>query len=566
MSVEESSALLGTPPRTGKTVTFAEEPSVVMIGGDGDRNGSSPLPFFEPEPKDAEEAVKALQPDTTEKGMGFLGATMNMVKLMLGAGVLALPNAFSKAGIWPATALYPILGAIAWFTMMLLLDAKNEACVIIKKRRKQYKDFVEKMKSCETTTESDSRVMERDSVEPAGKDEDANPVGHCEVVIDNGSSSVGKNEVSRSPAINDSDKDVEEDEPPKMTDTLAAFAPSKTYGALDSASYKPPEGSLDLVKSYRGVGAFAFGAIGKWMVMLSVVLLQLCFCTGYVILSSNTFERYFPSIHRGIVVFAIVLPVFAMLAMIRWIKDLTIVSVFGTLTYIVGIMGVTFYLGIPVVFSPRAPDFTEPVVLSTLPLFVGSAMYSIEGINGVLPIESAMEHPKKAPSAMLVATMGYVGIVAVFSVVAYAAGFGRFDIVTHAFPTGTLRTIVEWALVVSLTLTYPLQLFPATETLEEQFQVTHGKAYKRFLLRISLVLTTVCTGYFMKDFSLFSGFVGSFFLSFAGFIIPAASYLKIVGFSHGIAKWISSVAILLGGVVLLVTGTYRSIVEIVNAL
>jgi amino acid permease len=50
-----------------------------------------------------------------------------MVKLMLGAGVLAMANAFSKAGLWAGVVLYPTLGILCWYTMMLLLDAKKEA-------------------------------------------------------------------------------------------------------------------------------------------------------------------------------------------------------------------------------------------------------------------------------------------------------------------------------------------------------------------------------------------------------------------------------------------------------
>ena len=492
-----------------------------------------PALFFEPELQEARDAIEAMQPDVSERGMSFFGAALNMVKLMLGAGVLALPNAWSHAGLWAAVGSYPVLGVVAWLTMMLLLETKNKACAIIHQRRQQYAEYLEEL------------ARYREQLHRAQEEESADAAAAATTTT---------TEVER-----------EMQAEPQLTETLAEFGPSNTFGALDSVTYVPPKGSLDLVRTYRGVGAFAFGPVGKWAVIVAVVALQLCFSTGYVIVAASTFESYLPKLNRAIVLFAILMPICGALAMIRWIRDLTFVSVFGTLVYVAGVIGVTFYLGLPVVFAPNAPDHTQPVVWSSLPLFVGTALYSIEGINGVLPIEGAMERPRRAPTAMLVATMGYVGIAAVFATVAYAAGFGSYDVITHAFPAGTTRAIIEWALVVSLILTYPLQLYPATETLEEQFLDPKGRAYKRVLLRLGLVLTTIAMAYFMRNFSLFSGLVGSLFLSFSGFIVPSLAYLRIVGRSGGFIKAGAAALILVGGLVLLVVGTYRSILEFVRS-
>ena len=571
---DENTALL-KPRSGGNRVRFADESLEVVINRSGvmeradDDDDSGPA-FFDPSKDDAKEAVAAMQPDTSGRGMSFFGAAMNMVKLMLGAGCLALPNAFSKAGLWAAVVLYPTLGAVAWFTMMLLLDTKNEACRAIRKRRKEYREaLINALKTEELKDGWDEGSGDPPSSAATDKDEASPPASDTvkseeeeEKEVCDGEKHDGESHIE----IDDKDANEEDEDGSKGSRSNKAYPLSRTYGALDSVSYTPEDGSLDIVRTYRGVGAFAFGAIGKWTVIISVVILQLCFCSGYVIVSSNTFEAYFPALPRALVVFVIIMPLCGMLAMIRWIKDLTIVAVFGTIVYIVGVIGVTFFYGLPIVFKPNAPDFTEPVIWSSLPLFIGTALYSIEGINGVLPIETAMERPNKAPTAMLIATMGYVSLVAVFSIVAYAAGFGVFDIVTRAFPRGVLRGIIEWALVVSLILTYPLQLFPATETLEEQLQIANGRAYKRFILRITLVIVTVSMAFFMKDFSLFSGLVGSLFLSFAGFIVPALAYMKVIGRDHGLPKLIAAGAIFVCGIFLLVMGTYRSVAEIIAAL
>lgn len=405
---------------------------------------------------------------STTAGMSATGAVINMLKLMLGAGVLAMASAFSKAGFWAAIILYPILGVLCWFTMLLLLDAKNAA------------------------------------------------IGQITVA-----------------------------------------------SADDSAAERKRR--LEGVKTYRGVGEYAFGAVGRWMVLVAVVLLQLCFCSGYIIIVCNTFGEYVPAIPRWVVAICIVFPVASVLAMIRWIRNLTIVSAFGTTVYGLGVIGVTLGYAAPIV-ARGAPDPTVSVIWSTMPLFCGTALYSLEGINGVLPIETAMKKPSQASLAMLISVMLYATVVAFFAATAYVAGFARVDVVTLAMPRGIIRGVVQWALVVALVATHPLQLFPATELIEEQlFPGDKSTPLKRVSLRTLLVLSTCLLGGFLRTFSAFSDLVGSLFISFSGFIVPPILFLRIIGLTRGRVHATLAAVVGVGGVVFMVYGTYSAVWEIIDS-
>jgi proton-coupled amino acid transporter len=465
------------------------------------------------------------------KGMTFNGAIITMIKLMLGAGVLALPNAFSKAGFWASLIIYPILGVLCWYTMMLLLDSKNEAI-----RKIELSKYL-------PPKNKDPKIINGTYNYGTMKEETPPVISETE----------GKtNETVKNTELMENDCSTEKENDENFG--------SQMVSPVDYEKSK--QKMLESVRTYRGVGEYAFGAVGRWMVLIAVVALQLSFCIGYVLVVSNTSEEYFapkfPRWAAPIVIF----PVLAIFALIRWIKDLTFISIFGTVVYLAGVMGVTIVYAIPIL-ARGAPDPTKSIIFSTLPLFLGTALYSLEGINGVLPIESDMKERSRAPSAMLVANMLYAAGVSGFASVAYMAGFGKVDVVVEGLPHGVIKAIVQWSLVLALLATHPIQLFPATELLEEQFFPHSSTFLKRAILRVFLVAFTCLIGAIVHELAAFTNLVGSLFLSFSGFVVPPLLFLKIVWTRQGISQAILAAIVGCFGVIFMVYGTTMAVIDLV---
>lgn len=88
------------------------------------------------------------------------------------------------------------------------------------------------------------------------------------------------------------------------------------------------------------------------------------------------------------------------------------------------------------------------------------ALYSLEGVGMVLPLESSCENRDWFPSLLKKTLFAITSLMAVFG----CCGYFAFGSVTAAPITlnldGDVSTIVKLALCLGLYLTYPIMMFP----------------------------------------------------------------------------------------------------------
>lgn len=254
------------------------------------------------------------------------------------------------------------------------------------------------------------------------------------------------------------------------------------------------------------------------------------------------------------------------------------------IVYLFGVMGITFYYGAPDFDSEHYHDI-EFANWKTFPLFIGTSLYSLEGINGVLPVESSLKNPKQSTPVFATAIAIYAIVVAFFGAFGYIVqmrfslclivkvGYSRCGVVTDCLPDGIPKIVLQVALCLALLFTHPIQLFPASEIVESHI-FRHKKAKpKCFLLKCCVirtveVLATCAIGACMPNFALFSNLVGSLFLSFSGFILPPILFIKLVKFRNPIMNFALmslSGCLLAFGFIFLCVGTTSSIVAIIEA-
>lgn len=215
-----------------------------------------------------------------------------------------------------------------------------------------------------------------------------------------------------------------------------------------------------------------------------------------------------------IIMTVILLPTISLLLQIPWLQDMWIISALGLFVYGAGVIGSTLYSAIltiresleeegggdgdeGVLFLPTENYDNEEndmsshsSLLSTslsipndlwewkwngIPTFVGSAVYALEGINLSLPTAHSMDDPHKAKLVVCTAVASYGLLTLSFASMGYAGGLGgspganhdsaeECDVVTNCIVPEELRTVIRVAL--SLALTIPIMLYPATEMLE----------------------------------------------------------------------------------------------------
>jgi len=163
------------------------------------------------------------------------------------------------------------------------------------------------------------------------------------------------------------------------------------------------------VRTFGDVGYGALGRTGHILVELTVVLSQLGFSCAYLIFVSQNLFLYLKVAltSEASIVWALV-PV---LVALSWIPSLDVLAPFSVLALalIFSGLGAVAWHAAPLIGS--GPD-VQTYIPSTLPIFIGMAIYAFEGIGLALPIQNQMKHPESFKTVwawgMIVVTSTYI--------------------------------------------------------------------------------------------------------------------------------------------------------------
>jgi hypothetical protein len=164
------------------------------------------------------------------------------------------------------------------------------------------------------------------------------------------------------------------------------------------------------VRSFGDVGYGALGRTGHVLVEVTVVLSQMGFSCAYLIFVSQNLFLYLKEALSSEA--AIVWYLVPLLVGLSWIPSLDVLAPFSVLALalIFSGLGIVAWHAAPSV--GRGPD-VQSYIPSTMPIFIGMAIYAFEGIGLALPIQNQMMNPESFKTvwiqAMVVVTITYVG-------------------------------------------------------------------------------------------------------------------------------------------------------------
>nr|CAI5832887.1 unnamed protein product [Callosobruchus analis] len=271
--------------------------------------------------------------------------------------------------------------------------------------------------------------------------------------------------------------------------------------------------------------------------MFLVIDLIGCCCVYVVFVSKNVKQVVDPHYELDVRVYmAALLPLLIPTNMIRNLKWLSPLSMIANVLVACG-MGVTFYY----IFSDLpALDTVPPMAsFSSLPGFFGTAIFALEGIGVVMPLENNMKTPQH-----------FIGCPGVLN-------------------TGILAQSVKIMIAIAIFFTYALQFYVPMEIIWKAVKNNFGahKTVAEYGIRASLVILTVVMAILIPNLGGFIGLVGAVCLSMLGMIFP--SIIELVTFYEdpGLGKynwrlWKNGFLICFG-LLGFVTGTYVSINEII---
>uniref|UniRef100_A0A1B6KPD0 Amino acid transporter transmembrane domain-containing protein n=1 Tax=Graphocephala atropunctata TaxID=36148 RepID=A0A1B6KPD0_9HEMI len=319
-----------------------------------------------------------------------------------------------------------------------------------------------------------------------------------------------------------------------------------------------------------------FATLARFLVnSFLVVDLLGCCCVYIVFVAKNAKQVIDVNLETDIdlrLYMLALLPLLIAMNLIRNLKYLAPFSMVANVLIGTG-MGITFYFifqDLPSVDT--RPNFSS---LHQLPIFFGTAIFALEGIGVVMPLENNMKTPAHFIGCPGVLNFGMFCVVLLYSSVGFFGylKYGEFTepSITLNLPDTLLAQSVKIMIAIAIFLTYSLQFYVPMEIIWKSMKhrFTKHPALVEYSIRIALVIMTVIIAIMVPNLGPFISLVGAVCLSFLGLMLPSIVEIVVCLGSDedlGPGNWIlwKNLAVISFGVVGFFTGSYTSLLEIIE--
>ncbi|KAL1924828.1 uncharacterized protein VTP21DRAFT_4482 [Calcarisporiella thermophila] len=292
---------------------------------------------------------------------------------------------------------------------------------------------------------------------------------------------------------------------------------------------------------YGEIGGHLYGSWAKWAVLFSIASSQLGFVCGFLVFIAENLQEVILSItsqrlyvEEGALIVVAMLILMG-LSLIRKLQRLSWAAIFSDTLIITGLSYLYIYTSSKIITEGIAPG-----ILTFNPksfgIFIGTSVFSYEGIGLIIPIHQTMRDPSKFPRALVtVITCVCILLIASGGLGYLAFGEDVQTIVLHNLNPGPGKDIVQLLYVIAVMLTAPLALFPATRIIETGiFHTRSGRHNPRIKWlknagRIGVVSCVAWVAYSCAPhLDLFISFLGSFACVPLSLIYPPLFHLKAI--------------------------------------
>ncbi|EDO18491.1 hypothetical protein Kpol_1032p88 [Vanderwaltozyma polyspora DSM 70294] len=295
------------------------------------------------------------------------------------------------------------------------------------------------------------------------------------------------------------------------------------------------------INGYGDLGQHLFGRPMKFAILLSIVLSQIGFSAAYTVfvatnlktLCNSVFENLDSSIKFFIIFQAIL---FIPLSFTRNITKLTATALIADFFILIGLLYIYYYPISYISYNGIARGTMVPFNNKSWSLFIGTAIFTFEGIGLLIPIQESMAKPHlfrlSLSLVMVIVTLIFVSV----GLLCYSAfGSDVETVVLLNFPQDSPYTlIVQLLYSLAILLSTPLQLFPAIRILENWvFKSRYSGKYnpkikwaKNYFRTLVVIGTSFIAWIGADDLDKFVSLVGSFACIPLIYIYPPLLHIK----------------------------------------
>jgi proton-coupled amino acid transporter len=288
--------------------------------------------------------------------------------------------------------------------------------------------------------------------------------------------------------------------------------------------------------SFGDMGLHLYGRWMRNMINFSLVISQIGFSSAYIVFVSENLQAFVLAVtncrtYIGIGYMILMqMVIFLPLSLYRNINNIQKLALVADLFILLGLVYLYYYDLFTIVSQGGISDITN-FNSSSWTLFIGTAIFTFEGIGLIIPIQTGMKDPKKFPKVlggvMIIITIVFVSAGAL----SYAAfGSKTKTVVLLNMPQDNrFVNSVQFIYSLAILLSTPLQIYPAIEITSQQLFSRTGKynpyvKWKKNFFRFFMVAVCACLAWAgAGDLDKFVSLVGSFACIPLVFIYPVST-------------------------------------------
>ena len=297
---------------------------------------------------------------------------------------------------------------------------------------------------------------------------------------------------------------------------------------------------LKVPASFGDMGGLIYGEWMRRLILTSVALSQIGFVSAYIVFTSESMQAFILAVSnckswidiKYMVLMQLI--IFLPLSLIRDITKLGGTAIAADAFILLGLLYIGYYdirtlhtngLSDIAMFNPQ--DWT---------LFIGTAIFTFEGVGLIIPIQESMKQPTKFPSVLAGVMVFITLLFTVMGAISYAAfGSATKTVVLLNLPQDShFVNTVQLLYSLAILLSTPLQLFPAIRILETGLFSHSGKfnsyiKWKKNVFRFFLVVVCAVIAYAgANDLDKFVALVGSFACIPLVYVYPVCLPIRLI--------------------------------------
>ncbi|KAG0226244.1 neutral amino acid transporter [Actinomortierella wolfii] len=300
---------------------------------------------------------------------------------------------------------------------------------------------------------------------------------------------------------------------------------------------------LVIRESFGDIGLVLYGKWMRWAILVAVAISQIGFCCAYLIFVAENIDAIVQTFTKctfhGIESkYYILLPLVVLLplVLIRRMAILSFPSMLSNLFIVLSIVYLWYFTINNIAHEGLGPNISL-FNRDDFALFIGTAVFSYEGIGLVIPITESMAEPEKFPRVLAMT----IAVVTLFFMSVGALGYLAFGSNTQTIVILNLPVTSAWTITIqilyslAIILSVPLMLSPACKIIEhgifgdrsggQSMKIKMSKNVLRSLLITACAFISFGVGAASLD--KFVSFVGSVACVPLCFIFPAMFHYKV---------------------------------------